>query len=137
MAARVRTTPLVVVLSMAIGASAAAVIGMWVVPWGVAVGVAGALVVLSVGLWREPRHRELFLVLATLAALDLGVLAATIPSTLLGLDAFVASRLPELRALAADTVHRALPALVYRWITMGAALPLALTVLIRDARRAR
>jgi hypothetical protein len=118
---RLSTLPLVAGCSTGAGATMALLLGTYVPGWGLVGGVALALVTLTVGLFVVPGHRELVLVTLALACLVLGFLAGTVAATLVGLEDFVADKLPELRALARASVTELHTRLVIRWAIAGLA----------------
>jgi hypothetical protein len=118
---RLSTLPLVAGFSAGGGATIALLLGTYVPSWGLVGSAALALVTLAIGLFVVPGHRDLVLVTLALAALVLGFLLGTIPATLVGLEDFVADKLPELRTLARASVTELHTRLVVRWAVAGLA----------------
>ena len=132
---RLSTVPLVAGFSAGAGATTALLLGAYIPGWGLVGGVSLALVTLSVGLRVIPGNRELVLATLGLVSLVLGFLVATVPATLVGLDDFIADKLPELQSLARETVAELRGRLVVRWMVAGAAALGAGTVMLWQQRR--
>jgi hypothetical protein len=135
MALRLRKEPLVLGFSIAAGVCVGLLVGPVLLPWGIPIGVLGALIVLSIGLWREAGHRELFYVLLVVASFDVGFLAANASRMLLFLRDFAANRPDALRDMAEQAARQTRRAAAMQWATMGVPLVLATVVLVRDLRR--
>jgi len=135
MALRLRKEPLVLGFTLAAGACTGLLVGPVLLPWGVPLGMLAALVVLSVGLYRETGHRELFYVLLVLAAFDLGFLLASAPRMLVFLSGFADRRPAALRDLARTAAAQARRTAAIQWAVMGAPIVVAAAVLVRDARK--
>jgi len=132
---RLSTVPLVTGFSAGAGATTALLLGAYIPGWGLVGGVSLALVTLSVGLRVIPGNRELVLATLGLVGLVLGFLVATVPATLVGLDDFIADKLPELQSLARETVAELRGRLVVRWMVAGTAALGAGTVMLWQQRR--
>ncbi len=133
---RLATIPLVAGASTSTGATVALLLGAYIPSWGITGGAALGLATLALGLRIVPGHRELLLTAIALTGFVLGFLLATIPATLVGLDDFVAGKLPELRALAGDAVRDTRSRLVPRWSAAGLGALLALAAILLERRRA-
>jgi hypothetical protein len=133
---RLGTLPLAVGTATSAGATTALLLGAYIPSWGVAGGAALGLATLALGLRVVPGHRELLVTTLALAGFVLGFLVATIPATLVGLDDFVASKLPELRALAGEATRDVRSRLFVRWSAAGVGVLLAGVALLIDRRRA-
>jgi hypothetical protein len=118
---RLSTLPLVIGCATGAGATTALLLGTFVPGWGLTGGVALALATLSVGLFVVPGHRELLLVTVALSCFVLGFLVATVPASLVGLEDFVADKLPELRAYANASANDVRARLLVRWTVAGLA----------------
>jgi len=133
---RLGTLPLAVGAATSAGATVALLLGTYIPSWGVTGGAALGLTTLALGLRVVPGHRELFVTTVALTGFVLGFLVATIPATLVGLDDFVASKLPELRALAGEATRDVRSRLVARWSAAGVGVLLAVGAVLLDRRRA-
>ncbi len=133
---RLAAVPLVAGAATSAGATVALLLGAYIPSWGLAGGATLGLATLALGLRVVPGHRELLLTAIALTGFVLGFLLATIPATLVGLDDFVAAKLPELRALAGDAVRDTRSRLVPRWSAAGLGALLALTAILLEQRRA-
>ena len=131
---RLSTVPLVAGFSAGAGATTALLLGAYIPGWGLVGGVSLALVTLSIGLRVIPGNRELVLVTLALVSVVLGFLVATVPATLVGLDDFIADKLPELQSLARETVAELRGRLVVRWMVAGTAALGAGTVMLWQRR---
>jgi len=132
---RLSTVPLVAGFSAGAGATTALLLGAYIPGWGLVGGVSLALVTLSIGLLVIPGNRELVLVTLALVSVVLGFLVATVPATLVGLDDFIADKLPELQSLARETVAELRGRLVVRWMVAGTAALGAGAVMLWQQRR--
>ncbi len=133
---RLATLPLAAGAATSAGATVALVVGAFIPSWGLTGGAALGLATLALGLRVVPGHRELLVTTLAFAGFVLGFLVATIPTTLVGLDDFVASKLPELRTLAGEAVRDVRSRLVARWAAAGLGALLALVAIVLERRRA-
>lgn len=131
---RLATLPLVASGSAGVGATTALLLGAYVPAWGLVAGVVLCLATLCVGLFVVPGHRELVLVTVALTCLVLGFLVATVPVTLVGLEDFIAAKLPALRTYARATVGDLRARLLVRW-TVAALAALTAGALVWRQRR--
>lgn len=134
MSLRLSTVPLVAGFSAGAGATMALLLGAYLPGWGLIGGVSLALVTLAIGLIVIPGNRELVLVTLALVSVVLGFLVATVPATLVGLDDFIADKLPELQSLARQTVAAVRSRLALQW-TLAATAALATSVVLYRRRR--
>ena len=134
MSLRLSTVPLVAGFSAGAGATMALLLGAYLPGWGLIGGVSLALVTLAIGLIVIPGNRELVLVTLALVSVVLGFLVATVPATLVGLDDFIADKLPELQSLARQTVAAVRSRLALQW-ALAATAALATSVVLYRRRR--
>lgn len=132
---RLASLPLAVSFSAGAGATAALLVGAFVPAWGLIGGVALGLATLAVGLLVVPGHRELMLVTVALSCFVLGFLVATVPTTLVGLEDFIAGKLPELRIYAQATVGDVRARLLARWTVAALAALVAGGIALWRRRR--
>jgi hypothetical protein len=132
---RLSTPPLVAGFSAGAGATTALLLGAYLPGWGLVGGVSLALVTLAIGLLVIPGNRELVLVTLALASVVLGFLVATVPATLVGLEDFIADKLPELQSLARATVAETQRRLALQWAIAATAAIGASVVLYRGRAR--
>ncbi len=118
---RLSTMPLLAGFSAGAGATTALLLGAYIPGWGLVGGVSLALVALAIGLLAIPGNRELVLVTLGLVCVVLGFLVATVPATLVGLDDFIADKLPELQSLARETVAEVRGRLALQWAVAATA----------------
>ncbi len=134
---RLATLPLAAGCGASAGATVALLLGTWIPNWGLTGGAALGLATLALGLRVVPGHRELLLVTTGLACFVAAFLLATIPATLVGLEDFVATKLPELQARAGDAVREVRVRLYARWGTAAIGAALAVGAAVVEGRRAR
>ena len=132
---RLSTLPLVAGFSAGAGATTALLLGAFIPGWGLTAGVALALSTFAMGLFIVPGHRELVLVATALSALVFGFIVATVPTTLVGLEDFIANKLPQLRSLARETVGDVQARLYVRWTVAAMAAIATAAVVWRKRER--
>lgn len=133
-----RAGPLTLALGATTGAGIGLAIGPFLLGWGLVAALGVACALFAFGLSRDPGDAPLRTALLALAALDLSFLAASVPLTWSALERLDPRfALDLLEPLAVRSVAEARPLLVTRWAALGALGLVALSATWRWGRPRR